>query len=95
MCGTFYQLCAKTSECPSGYLVLTRNQSVQYNVDALLDLPAKREFNKRELVDEAGVSRQSVQNHIDLLVGVGLLEEVEGTRRFRFNPESRVSQAVM
>lgn len=84
-------------EYPSGWLVLTKNESVTYIIDALLDLPPHREFNKTELADEAGVSRQSVTRHIDLLVGVGIIEEVEETRpqRYRFNPESPVSEAII
>lgn len=80
---------------PSGWLTLTKNDSVSLMIDALLDLPPYREFNQTELADMADVSRQSVNRHIDLLVGLNIVEEVEGTSRFRFNPESNVSEAII
>ncbi len=82
---------------PSGWLVLTRNESVQFVIDALLDLPPHREFNQSELAEMAGVSRQSVRRHLDLLRSVDIIESVEATnpQRYRFNPESDVSQAIM
>lgn len=81
---------------PSGWLALTRNRSVVLMVDALLDLPARREFNQTELADLAGVSRQSVSRHLDLLRSAGLVEPVPetGPQRYRFDPESPVSRAV-
>lgn len=82
---------------PTGWLVLTKNESAAKIVDALLDLPPHREFNQSELSDLAGVSRQSVSNHLDLLLGVNIIEPVEQSspQRYRFNPESEVSQAVI
>lgn len=84
-------------EYPSGWLALTRNESVSYVIDALLDAPAKREFNQSELAREAGVSRQSVARHLDLLTGVGILTPIEGTspHRYRFEPDSPVSEAII
>lgn len=82
---------------PSGWLALTRNDSVPYVVDALLDLPPHREFNQTELAEFAGVSRQSVGRHLDLLLDAGIVEPVEGTtpQRYRFDEESEVSRAVV
>jgi hypothetical protein len=40
---------------PSGWLALTRTESAPLIVDALLDLPPGREFNKTELADHAGI----------------------------------------
>lgn len=84
-------------EYPSGWLVLTRNESVPYVLDALLDLPPRREVNQTELAELAGVSRQSVSRHLDLLLTVGVLEPVEGTspQRYRFDEESPVSRALI
>jgi DNA-binding transcriptional ArsR family regulator len=84
-------------EYPTGWLVLTKNESAAKIVDALLDLPPTREFNQTELAEQADVSRQSVKNHLDLLLGLDVLEEVEGTRpqRYRFNAESDVSEAII
>lgn len=82
---------------PSGLLALMRNESIAYILDALLDAPANREFNQSELAREAGVSRQTVNRHLDLLVGVGVMVPVDGTSptRYRFNPESDVSVALI
>ena len=80
---------------PSGWLALTKNDSVCLMIDALLDLPPYREFNQTELADMANVSRQSVNRHIDLLVGLGIVEEVDGTNRYRFNPKSETSEALV
>lgn len=84
-------------EYPTGWLVLTKNESVPYIIDALLDASSHREFNQSELARAAGVSRQSVARHIDLLAGVDIVDRVEGTKptRYRFNPESAVSEALI
>lgn len=72
-------------EHPSGLLKLTRHDSVPLLLDALLDLPPGREFNKTELADHAGVTRQTVGNYVGLLVELAVIEEVPNTtpRRYR------------
>lgn len=82
---------------PSGWLALTRNESVAYMIDALLDARPGRGFNQTELAEQAGVSRQSVRRHLDLLVSTGIVAEVEDSspQRYRFNPESDVSKAII
>lgn len=82
---------------PSGWLILTQNESVPYMIDALLDLPPHREFNQTELAERAGVSRQSVGRHLDLLLEAGLIEAVSDTspQRYRFNAEGPVSEALI
>lgn len=88
---------ALREEYPSGWLVLTQRAAASKIIDALLDLPPHREFNQTELAELAGVSRQSVSRHLDLLVGVEVIQPVSGTspQRYRFNPESDVSQAII
>jgi len=72
-------------EHPSGWLYLTQHDAIPILVDALLDLPPNREFNKTELAEHAGVTRQTVGNYTDLLLEVELIEEVPNTspRRYR------------
>lgn len=43
------------------------------------------------------MSRQSVSNHIDLLLRLEILEPVDGTtpQRYRFDEESAVSQGII
>jgi Fic family protein len=72
-------------ENPTGVLHLFQHESVPILVDALLTLPPGREFNKTELADHAGVTRQTVSNYIDLLLETDVVEEVPNTspRRYR------------
>ncbi len=72
-------------EHPSGRFYLTQHDAIPILVDALLDLPPNREFNKTELAEHAGVTRQTVDNYTDLLAEVELIEEVPNTspRRYR------------
>lgn len=87
----------EAGETPTGWAVLAKNASVVDILDALLDFPPHREFNKTELADFADVSRKSVHNHIDLLLWLGLITEVEGTTpsRYRFNPENDIAEALI
>ena len=71
-------------EHPSGFLYLTRHESVPILIDALLDLPPGREFNKTELAEHAGVTRQTVGTYIDLLLEVELVEPVPNTSPQRY-----------
>ena len=82
---------------PSGWLVLTKHESAAKIIDALLDLPPHREFTQSELAEQAEVSRQSVSRHLDLLLGIDVIEPVNNTRpqRYRFKPESDVSEAII
>lgn len=72
-------------EHPSGLLYLMQHESVPILLDAVLDLPPGREFNKSEFADHAGVTRQTVGTYIDLLLEVEIVEEVPNTspRRYR------------
>jgi len=81
----------------TGWVVLARNDSVATIVDALLDRPSHDQFTQTELAAAAGVSRQSVHRHLDLLLSIGVLEPVPDTspRRYSFDPESEVSQAIV
>jgi DNA-binding transcriptional ArsR family regulator len=72
-------------ENPTGVLHLFRHESVPILIDAILTLPPGREFNKTELAEHAGVTRQTVSNYIDLLLETDVVEEVPNTspRRYR------------
>jgi len=82
---------------PSGWLYLTRHQGVQLMIDALLDAGSDREFNKSELAEYAGVSRQTVQNRLNRLLELSILEEVKrgSNTRYRFNANSDVSKSII
>lgn len=69
---------------PSGWLKLTQHESVPILVDALLDLPPGREFNKTEFADHAGVTRQTVATYLDLLVELTVVKPVPETSPQRY-----------
>lgn len=69
---------------PSGLLYLMGNEGVPILLDALLDLPPGREFNKTEFAEHAGVTRQTVANYIGLLQGVEIVEPVPNTSPQRY-----------
>ena len=81
---------------PSAWLELTDNQTLPLVIDALLDSPPGREFNKKELGDHAGVSRESVRTYVDTLLKFNVVEEVPDTnpRRYRLNDEGKVTRAL-
>ena len=58
----------------------------------LLDTLPKAEFTKSELAAEAGVSRQSIYTHLDLLLTLDVLEPVEHSspERYRVNAQSHL-----
>ena len=79
-------------EYPSGWRILVQNESVGYILDALLDSLPGSEFTKTELADKAGVSRQSVYTHLDLLLVLGVLDPVENSspERYRVNADNEL-----
>lgn len=81
----------------TGWEVIASSDAVVAMVDSLLDLPQHREFNKSELAEFADVSRKSVHTHIDLLLHLDLVREVEGTTptRYRFNSESEIAEQLI
>lgn len=72
-------------ENPSGVLYLFQYESVPLLLDTILTLPPGREFNKSELAEFAGVTRQTVSTYIDVLLETDIVEAVPNTspRRYR------------
>ena len=83
-------------EYPSGWRVLVQNESVGYVLDALMDALPGTEFTKTELADNAGVSRQSLYTHLDLLLALDVLEPVEDSspQRYRANEDSELLELL-
>lgn len=81
---------------PSGWLRLTEDQGPQLLIEAFID-GAGREFNKSEIAEFSGVTRPTVDSHLDLLLSLNIVEEVQNTspQRYQFDPESEVSQAIL
>ena len=71
-------------EHPSGWLYLTRHESVPILIDALLDWPPHREFNQSEFADHAGVTRQTVASYLPVLCEVAVVEPVPNTSPTRY-----------
>lgn len=80
---------------PSGWLYLTRHESVPILVDAVLDWPTNREFTVQEFSDHSGLVRQTVSKHLDVLVEVGILEDISETypQRYRIT-DSEVTREL-
>lgn len=81
-------------EAPSGWLELTKDESPQLVIDALLSIDPAREFTKTELARISGVSTQSIRRHVDHLVDLGILTETAGGKRYRFDLESETGRLV-
>lgn len=81
---------------PSAWLELTGNQTLPLIIDALLDSPPGREFNKKELGDHAGVSRESVRKYVDTLVKFNIVKEVARTdpQRYRLNDDGKATRTL-
>lgn len=71
-------------EHPGGLLYLFQHDSMPILIDALLDLPPGREFNKTEFASHAGVTRQTVGTYIDVLLETEVVEEVPQTTPQRY-----------
>ena len=83
-------------EYPSGWRILVQNESVGYILDALMDALPAEEFTKTELANDAGVSRQSLYTHLDLLLALDVLEPVEDSspQRYRANGDSELLELL-
>lgn len=79
---------------PSGILHVMESESVPIILDALLDLPPGREFNKTELAEHAGVTRQTVASYIDLLDEAAIVDQVPNTspQRYRLADSAVVTE---
>ena len=79
-------------EYPSGWRILVQNESVGYILDALMDSLPGAEYTKSELATDAGVSRQSLYTHLDLLLALNVLNPVEDSspQRYRVNEDSEL-----
>lgn len=87
---------ALRADHPSGWLLLTKNQTVPYVIDALLEAEPGWEFNQQALADTAGVHRNSLSKYLDLLLDLEIIEEVPDTQpaRYRVNMEGPVTQEL-
>lgn len=80
------------TEYPSGWRILVQHQSVGAILDALMDALPREEFTKTEIANDAGVSRQSLYTHLDLLLALEVLHPVSNSspQRYRVNTDSKL-----
>jgi DNA-binding transcriptional ArsR family regulator len=84
-------------EFPSGWMELSRYETLVIAIDALLETPASREFTVRELADKAGTTKKSLDNRIDSLVELGVITKLEQGRekpRYQLNNQSPITQKL-
>ena len=81
----------------SAWMEITGNQTIPVVVDALLDVPPAKEFNKTELADAAGTSAESIRTHIDTLLQFQIVEEIPETSptRYRLDTDSPVVKRLL
>ena len=76
-------------EHPSGWMELAKDPARALLIDTLLDSPPGYEFTPSEISPRAGISDQSVRNHIDILVDRGILDQI-GNSEYKLNDKSRI-----
>ena len=81
---------------PSGWIKLTRYETVRLVIDALLEAPPEYRFNKSELARRAGVSTEAIREHLDTLIDLGVVEEVDGSEwpEYQLNDEGKVTKEL-
>lgn len=80
-------------EHPSGWMTLVRYETIRFLIDALLETPPDGKLNKSELSRRTGMSRNSISSHIELLVDLGVVSEVDdsGWAEYKLNDSGRVT----
>lgn len=80
----------------SGFLELAKNESIPLMIDALLDAPSGRGFNKAELARKAGISPGSVRTHLDTLLELSIMKTVPDTTptRYTLDMDSQVTRLL-
>ena len=74
---------------PSGWRILVQHESIGHILDALLDALPRAECTKSELARMAGISRQSVYTHLDVLLELGVLDTVKDSSPPRYRVPSK------
>lgn len=80
-------------EHPSGWMELAKDPSRALLIDAILDSPHEYEFTPPEIGPRAGISDESVRNHINELEKTGIVREIE-SGKYRIDGDSRVLMEI-
>lgn len=65
-------------ENPSGWMQLAKSPARALLIDALIESPPQHKFTAPQIAERAGISDQSVRNHIEELESLGVVENVSG-----------------
>lgn len=81
---------------PSGWIQLTRYETVRLLVDALLEAPPGYQFNKSELERRTGLSREAIGQHIQFLVELGVVNERDDGEwaEYELNSDGKVTREL-
>jgi len=81
---------------PSGWMELSRYETLVLVIDALLESSPNREFTIPELASASGSSERSVDNRIDSLARLGVVEKLEDREpeRYQLNEKSPITQKI-
>lgn len=74
---------------PSGWVEVSRYETLVLVIDALLESSPTREFTPEELGDEAGSTGKSVETHLEKLVDLGVVNELENRNPVRYSLNER------
>jgi len=83
-------------EFPSGWMEVSRYETLVLIIDVLLESPTSREFTPGELATESGSTTKSVTSHLDKLVEVGVVEKLDNRNpvRYTLNERSPITQKL-
>ncbi|WP_460922713.1 winged helix-turn-helix domain-containing protein [Salinarchaeum chitinilyticum] len=81
---------------PSGWIELTRYETVRLLIDALLEAPPGYQFNKSELERRTGVSREAIREHLPRLIELGIVERLESGAwpEYQLNDDGKVTKEL-
>lgn len=81
---------------PSGWIELTRYETVRLLIDALLEAPPGYQFNKSELERRTGVSREAIRTHLPRLIELGVVERQESGEwpEYQLNDDGKVTKEL-
>ena len=81
---------------PSGWVELTRYESVRLIIDALLEAPPDYQFNKSELKRRTGLSHETIREHLPFLIKLGVVEEVDtdAWQEYKLKTDGKVTKEL-
>lgn len=80
-------------EYPSGWMELATSPGRSLLVDAILDSPPGHRFTTGTISERAGITPQSVRDHVDILIDRGIVEKI-GDTEYRIVEDSLVLEAL-